>query len=187
MGTTHRESFMPLNKWRITGWLVAIAFVALPWVAMQFTDQVNWNSTDFAVFGTMVVGVGLVLETFFSRSSNTYYRAGAGLSLCGMFLLFWLSVGVGIIGRDGDPANLLYLIVLSVGMVGTVRAKFKPRGMARTLIAVAIAQALVMIVAVIAQLGHPPSGPVKLLLLNGFFIALFAISARLFHRSTNRP
>jgi hypothetical protein len=52
--------------------------------------------------------------------------------------------------------------------------------MARALFATALAQALVAAIALIAGLGLPWSGPLELLLLNGFFIALFVGSAWLF-------
>ena len=55
--------------------------------------------------------------------------------------------------------------------------------MAYALFAVALAQAVVTLVALIAGLGRPWSGPAEILLLNGFFIALFGGSAWLFLRS----
>jgi hypothetical protein len=98
-------------------------------------------------------------------------------------MLVWLSLGVGIIGKDGDPANLMYFGVLAVGIVGALIARFRPRGMARALFAMALAQALVAAIALIAGLGLPWSGPAEILLLNGFFVALFAGSAWLFRRA----
>jgi hypothetical protein len=55
--------------------------------------------------------------------------------------------------------------------------------MARALFAMALAQALVAAIALIAGLGLPWSGPAEILLLNGFFVALFAGSAWLFRRA----
>ena len=98
-------------------------------------------------------------------------------------MLVWLALGVGIIGRDGDPANRMYFGVLAVGLVGAVLSRFRPRGMARALLAMALAQALVAAIAVIAGLGLPWSGPAEVLLLNGFFIAAFSGSAWLFRRA----
>lgn len=99
------------------------------------------------------------------------------------FLLIWLSLGVGIIGQDGDPANRMYFGVLAAGVIGAIIGRFKPLGMARALCAMAFAQALVMAIALIARLGLPWSAPMEILLLNGFFIVLFTTSAWLFRRS----
>jgi hypothetical protein len=55
--------------------------------------------------------------------------------------------------------------------------------MARALFATALAQALVAAIALIAELGLPWSPPAEIVALNGFFIAMFAVSAGLFRRA----
>ena len=117
---------------------------------------------------------------------NTTYRFAIGIAIAAALILVWLSLGVGIIGRDGDPANLMYFGVLAVGIVGALIARFRPRGMSRALFATAIAQTSVAAIALIAKLGYPWSGPLELSVLNGFFIALFAGSALLFRRAAYR-
>ena len=93
-------------------------------------------------------------------TSNTAYRSAVGVALAAAFILVWLSLGVGIIGADGDPANLMYFGVLAVGIIGAVIARFQPHGMARALVATALAQALVAVIALIARVGLPvePAG-----------------------------
>jgi hypothetical protein len=122
------------------------------------------------------------------KTDNTAYRFAIGVALAAAVMLVWLSLGVGIIGRDGDPANLMYFGVLAVGIVGALIARFRPRGMARALFATALAQTLVALIALTAGLGYPWSGPLELSLLNGFFVALFVGSAWLFRRAAEgRP
>jgi hypothetical protein len=111
------------------------------------------------------------------------YRFAIGVALAAAFILIWLSLGVGIIGKDGDPANLMYFGVLAVEIIGAIIARLQPHGMARALFATAFAQALVAVIALITGLGLPWSGPAEILGLNGFFIALFAGSAWLFRRA----
>jgi hypothetical protein len=82
----------------------------------------------------------------------------------------------------------MYFGVLAVGIIGAIIVRFQSHGMARALIATALAQALVTAIALIARLGLPWSGPGEILALNGFFIALFAGSAWLFQRAARgRP
>jgi hypothetical protein len=111
------------------------------------------------------------------------YRFAVGLALAAACILVWLSLGVGIIGADGDPANLMYFGVLAVAIIGAMLARLRPHGMARALFATALAQAAVAAIALIARLGLPYSGPAEIVLLNGFFIACFAGSAWLFRRA----
>jgi hypothetical protein len=114
---------------------------------------------------------------------NTNYRLAVGVALAAAVILIWLSLGVGIIGQDGDPANSMYFGVLAVGVISAFIARFKPQGMARAMFATALAQALVAAIALFAGLGRPWSGPAEIILLNGFFAAMFAASAWLFGRS----
>ena len=41
----------PWNAWRIARWTVAGTLLALPAVAMQVTDEVNWTVSDFVFAG----------------------------------------------------------------------------------------------------------------------------------------
>jgi hypothetical protein len=119
-------------------------------------------------------------------TDDIVYRFAVGVALAAAFILVWLSLGVGIIGRDGDPANLMYFGVLAVGIIGALIARFQPHGMARALFATALAQAVVVVIALIARLGYPWSGPLEILGLNGFFVALFVGSAWLFRHAAHR-
>lgn len=110
-------------------------------------------------------------------------RWALGIALAATLILVWLSLGVGIIGRDGDRANAMYLGVAALGGVGALVARLHSAGMARVLMAMAIVQAVITAYAVVAGLGQPWSGPAELLALNGFFIALFVVSAWLFRRA----
>ena len=115
--------------------------------------------------------------------NNSMFRSACGLAIAAALLLAWLSLGVGIIGSDGDPDNRMYFGVLAVGIVGTLISRFRPQGMARALLATALAQTAVAVIALAAGLGRPWSGPLELVLLNGLFVVLFVGSAWLFGRA----
>jgi len=75
----------------------------------------------------------------------------------------------------------MYCGVLAVGIIGAVIARFQPHGMARALFSTAFAQALVTVIALLAGKHQSSVSSVpEILILNGFFIALFLGSARLF-------
>jgi CHASE2 domain-containing sensor protein len=81
----------------------------------------------------------------------------------------------------------MYVGVLAVGIIGTIIARFRPHGMARALFATALAQALVAVTALIFGLGSgSPPGVLGILILNGFFVALFLGSACLFRNAAQR-
>ncbi|RPH58735.1 MAG: hypothetical protein EHM89_11875 [Acidobacteria bacterium] len=109
---------------------------------------------------------------------DTAYRFAAGLALAAAFLIVWLNVAAGLIGiEDDDPANLLYVGVLAIGFIGAIIARFQPRGLARAMLATALAQALVGAIA----LKYPnTASPVQIVLLHTLFVALFACAGLLF-------
>ena len=168
--------------------LVAAFILLLPLVAMQVTDEMRWGLADFVVAGALLVGTGLLYELAARKVGNVVYRAAAGMALAAALLLIWLNLAVGLIGTEGDRANLMYVGVLAVGIMGAAIARFQPHGMARALFATALAQALVAVIALILELGFPESGPLEIVALNGFFVALFVGSAVLFrHAAREHP
>ena len=171
------------SRWRIVLWAAAASILLLPLVAMQFTAEVKWSVVDFAFAGVLLAGAGIAYELAVRARGDTAYRAAVAVALAAAFILVWVSLSVGIIGKDGDPANLLYLGVLAVGVTGSVIARFRPAGMARALLATALAQVLVGVIALAGRLGHPWSGPLEILGLTAFFVALFAASALLFRKA----
>jgi len=88
-------------------------------------------------------------ESGAGRFGGNAYRAAIAIATGAVFLLIWLALGVGMNGPDGEPFDRIYIGVLTVGLIGAVIARFQPIGMARTLFAMALAQTLVMVIALI--------------------------------------
>ncbi len=169
------------------GVALAAAFILLlPLLAMQITDEVVWDLADFAVAGALLVGTGLTYVLVARKAGNIAYRAAVGVALAAALLLVWINLAVGVIGTEDDLANLMYVGVLAVGIIGAIIARFRPHGMARALFATALAQALVAVIALIFGLGSPWSPPAEILALNGFFVALFVVSAWLFRNAARQ-
>jgi len=182
-----RNAVMLRENKRLIGIVVAIVMLlSIPLAAMQFTDAVDWDLFDFAVMAGVLLASGLAEGFAARRTTNTVYRLAFGVGLAGAFLLFWVNAAVGIIGNEGQPANLLYSAVFAIGLIGSVTARFRPSGMAWTLFAAAAAQMLVPVVAIFAW--PPPvtswsPGVLRVFFLNGWFAVLFVVSALLFRQA----
>lgn len=181
----HRSVARPL-----LGVLCATALLlAIPLLAMQFTDEVVWTPIDFAVAAVLLSGTGFMF-VWAARFAATRIRLGlayklaAGLALGTCLMLVWASLAVGIVGAEDDPADLMYIGVLAVGAAGAAFARLRPAGMSRTLVAMALVQMLVGGVAILAGEHRDPASSVpEILILNAFFAALFLGAASLFRLS----
>jgi hypothetical protein len=118
------------------------------------------------------------------KTDNTAYRSAVGVALAAALILVWLMGAVGVIGVEGDRADLMYFGVLAVGIIGAIVARFRPHGMARALFAMALAQAAVAVIALLAGKHQSPiSSVAEILGLNAIFVALFVASAWLFRQA----
>jgi hypothetical protein len=171
------------NRWRMAAWAVAALILLLPVLAMQITDEVAWDTADFAFAGALIVGTGIAYEVAAQMTASTAYRAAVGIALAGAVALVWVNAAVGIIGTEDNPSNLMYGGVLAVAIIGAVVARFRPDGMARALMATALAQASIVVVAVTAGMGRTASPPLEILGVNALFIALWLASSWLFRKA----
>lgn len=169
------------SRARVMAQSAAALALLLPLIAIPFTDEVDWTASDFVLAGALLGGTGLLGELAARRTGDIAYRTAAGVALVAALLLVWMSLAVGLIGAEDDPANLMYAGVLAVGGAGVLVARFRPRGMAWAMLATALAQAAVAVIALAAGLGAAgPIWPWEIVILNGFFAALWAGSALLF-------
>ena len=80
-------------------YLFAIVVILLiPFVAMQFTDEVDWSLGDFMVAGLMLGGFALFYEVFKSLVPSQKSRNYFIVLLVLIFLLLWAEMAVGIFG-----------------------------------------------------------------------------------------
>ena len=172
------------SRWTLAFWAAAALLLLTPLVAMQFTDEVNWTTFDFAFAAGMLGSVGLGLELAFRRSNSPAYRIAAALALAAGFLTVWITGAVGIVGSERDDANLLFLGVLVVALAGALVARFRSAGMAWAMIAAAVAQ---LLVPPVAWFGWPETRAVvfapEVVGSTVVFTAMWLISAWLFRRA----
>src|SRR5262249_31686510 len=108
-------------------------------------------------------------------SGSRAYRAGVAIALVASFLTVWTTV----VRDDGNGIGF-FLLVLAAA-VGGFAAWFRPAGMARTMLGVAIMQALLGIaLATAPSTASVPDGPLKVLLFSAVFVAMWLMSASFF-------
>ena len=170
--------------WRVIGWGGAALLLALPFVAMQFqATGVDWSPTDFAVFGLMLLMFGIPLDLAARANEGWSYRGGAALGLLGMFLTVWANLAVGIVGSEDNPANMLFFGALLVGVVGSVVARGRAKGLALAMFLTAASLGVAFVVASAGPTDEPMVKHSTETLGTAIFAGLFLGSAALFRKA----
>lgn len=163
---------------------VPTLILLIPLGAMLFeVEGWAWGPDSFLLAWILMAGVGLAYKLVTRRAVSGSYRGAAALGLLTGFLILWINGAVGIIGSEDNPMNLLFGVVLLIGVTSAVVVRLEAPGMARTMFVVAFAQFLVPVVAyLIGRPGFSP-GVVQIFAFNFVFVVLFATSGLLFHRA----
>lgn len=160
--------------------IVTSLILLIPILGNQFVDGWNWELRAFVLAGVLLFGTGLTYQLVTRNVDTIAYRAAVGIALVAAFVLVWMNF---VQAADADnPAPLMYLWVPLVGIIGAAMARFQPAGMARALFATALAQALVLAMALMRnpQVSSWAADVWRGFSLNAFFVMLFFGSALLF-------
>lgn len=78
--------------------LGVIIILSIPFVAMRFTNEVDWKISDFVIMGALLTGTGLLCDLALRKARSTKSR----ILLCGAillaFFLIWAELAVGVFG-----------------------------------------------------------------------------------------
>jgi hypothetical protein len=177
---------MRQNTRRLIVWTIVVALILMIPVAMQFTKEVQWN--EAVAYSVILLAAGGAYELWqWLKTCSRVYRLAFGVGLAGALLLGWVNGAVGIIGSEDNPANWMYGAVWAVGLIGSLMARFRPRGMAHMLFVAAAVQMLVPVFALFiwpAQASWSDAGVIGVFVFNSLFALLFAVSGLLFRRAS---
>lgn len=86
------------NK-RAFGILITIGvLLAIPFIAMQLTEEVVWSPFDFLVAGVLLGLLGLVCEIILRKVTTFKKRLLLLAGVLMMFFLIWAELAVGVFG-----------------------------------------------------------------------------------------
>lgn len=159
--------------WRLIFWSIPVTLLLLPAVAMQFTDEVQWDAFDFLVMGGMLLAVCLAFETAVRLARNNAYLVAAAIAVGASFLTAWANLAVGIIGSENNPVNDIFFGVIAVAFAGAVVSRLRPRGLAWAMVATAVAQVAACLYAWLGGHGH-------VFVFTGVMCGAWLLAARLF-------
>ena len=139
----------------------------------------NWGLEDFVAAGLLLVGVAgcfLLARRWWSQPA---YLAGLAIAVGAGLVTIWVSLAVGIIGAEGNPANLIYAAVILVAAGGAALARLEAAGMSRAMLAAGGVQAAACGVALALTAGQG-AGFATIAAFNILLLLAFLVSAGLF-------
>jgi hypothetical protein len=86
------------NKRLIIILFTSAILLLIPFIAMQFTDEVNWSLLDFVVAGALLLSTGLMCELVIRKIDKIKYRIAICVALLVVLILIWAELAVGIFG-----------------------------------------------------------------------------------------
>jgi peptidoglycan/LPS O-acetylase OafA/YrhL len=86
------------NKRLIIILVTAAILLLIPFVAMQFTNEVKWTSLDFVIMGALLFGTGLICEWILRKVTKKSTRILLCVAVLGALILIWMELAVGIFG-----------------------------------------------------------------------------------------
>lgn len=173
--TTHVQPRRLDNILRLVMWGGLLAIWLLPLIAKQFTDEVQWTTSDHVFWAIMLLIPGALVEVTTRLTGNWAYRGGVIIALGTAFVITWANLAVGIVGDEDNPINLIFFGVILVALIGAPLVGFRAAKMRWVMTATAIAQALSGLVALQAE--------AFVLVFCGVATALWLTSAALFGRA----
>ncbi|MBX2963082.1 MAG: hypothetical protein KF687_11265 [Cyclobacteriaceae bacterium] len=153
----------------------------VPFVAMQFTNEVNWSVSDFIIMGALLFGTGILFMLVTRLTQHIVYKVALGLAVGAAFFMIYVNLAVGLIGDGPHWGNLMYASVVLVLIVGVYLSRFKAAKLERAMYATAGTFVLLAVVALAANMQeYPGSSVVEIISINLFFALPFAVSSLLF-------
>lgn len=165
--------------------LIAASILIIPLVISMVSTEMNWSVMDYIIVWILLFSAGITYRLVTRKKKTVSYRAAIALAVMTGLFMTWVNLGVGIFGSGPNPVNLLYAIILTIGLFGSIMSRFQPRGMAITLYVMAFANILLTVFAFIYNSYVPTEEHVmQILMINFFFIVMWVSSGLLFRNAS---
>ncbi len=94
--TTDARANELISRLRPWAWGGAVAVFLLPLVAMQFSDEVVWTTTDFVFWGVLLLSTAVLIEVTMRVTRNLKARLVVSGLILAAALLIWADAAVGV-------------------------------------------------------------------------------------------
>ncbi len=86
------------NQRNIVLFSIPFVLLSIPFIAMQFSKEVNWTLSDFAIAGFILFGTAFTINLILEKLKSTKSRLILILIALAILFLVWIELAVGIFG-----------------------------------------------------------------------------------------
>ncbi|MEH6745285.1 MAG: hypothetical protein V7670_00470 [Maribacter arcticus] len=80
------------------GEVISLVILLIPFIAMQFTNEVQWTVADFIFAAGLLIGAGLAIEMVTRKIKNKTYKLILLVTIFSILILIWMELAVGLFG-----------------------------------------------------------------------------------------
>ena len=77
---------------------IPLVLLSIPFVAMRFTDEVNWSLFDFLIMGFLLFSAAFAVELVLRMEKRIKFRIMYSALILIVLFLIWAELAVGIFG-----------------------------------------------------------------------------------------
>ncbi len=77
--------------------LITMVVLLVPFIGMQFSDEMQWDLGDFLIIGALTLGITAAYELAAARMKSPTNKILVALGFAALFVLIWAQLAVGII------------------------------------------------------------------------------------------
>jgi lipid-A-disaccharide synthase-like uncharacterized protein len=78
--------------------LTLYGLMLIPYIGSQFSEEMDWKLSDVLIGGTLLFGLGMLIQFLMTKLNNSKWRIPVILGVIAIFILIWLELAVGIFG-----------------------------------------------------------------------------------------
>jgi len=92
----NKKTIVMLDKRLKIFFVIILILLTIPFVAMQFTNEVNWSPFDFIIAGVLLGTTALICDFSIRKIHSLKHRVIVCLAILTILLLIWIEIAVGI-------------------------------------------------------------------------------------------
>lgn len=153
----------------------------LLWQLTRIESMAAW--IDYIALGMLAsILIAAAVAFFLTKGRHAMYRMAILASLGVAFFMNWAIPAVGILGVEGDPADLMYFALQTVVILGAVFVRFRPKGMVGVMAVAVAAHVAVIIAAVLMGLHLRAVTPIdEIIAVNIMFMVMWTGAGILYY------